>query len=200
MKFYKAVVFFLITMPVSFFAAAEGEFVLGTDYEITAPQTQTGPIVEEFFNYACGACYGMERFSSDFKEKNPGVTFKYVPVELRPSWKIYVEAYYIGEKLNVLDKSHGKLFDRIHVNKKYFKDKDEMKTFFLELGVDEKEYDKVAKSYWLKTQLRQAKQYAFKHKVTGTPSYLVNKRIKLNRSNIGSLDRLESAILKFSKE
>ena len=200
MKFLKTAVLFFITLPASFFALAEGEFVLGTDYEITAPQTQTGPIVEEFFNYACGACFGMERFSKDFKEKNPGVEFKYIPVELRPAWKIYVEAYYIGEKLNVLDKSHSKLFDRLHVQKKFFKDSDDMKAFFLELGVDEKEYDKVAKSYWLKTQLRQAKQYALKHKAMVTPTYLVNKRFKLNRTSLGSLDRLEAAILNFSKE
>lgn len=188
---------FGLLMSVSGFAA-DGEFVEGTDYEVMSPKNQTQPIVEEFFNYACGACFSAEQFSTQFKEKHPNVKFDYIPVELRPSWKIYVEAYYIGKKLGMLEVSHPKLFNRIHVEKKYLKDHDEMKEFFLALGADEKKYDKTVKSTWLKIQLRQAKQYAFKNRVTGTPVYLVNKRFKLNRTGLGSFDRIEKAIISLS--
>jgi len=180
--------------------AADSRYVAGEHYEITAAKTKTEPMVEEFFNYACAGCYQMEQFSRQFKEKNSGVKFKYVPVELRPAWKIYSEAYFIGVKLGVIEKSHPKLFDRLHVKKKYFKGHDDMKAFFLELGVDEAKYDKTVKSQWLKIQLRQAKQYAFKHKVTGTPSYLVNKRVKLNRNAFNGFGELETAINSFAKE
>jgi protein dithiol oxidoreductase (disulfide-forming) len=178
--------------------AAESRFVEGKDYEITAPKTQTEPLVEEFFNYACGACYGAETLVNNIKKNNPGIKFRAVPVELRAAWKIYVKAYFIGEKLNVLDKSHNKIFHRIHVEKKYFKGEDDMKDFFLSLGVDEKAYDDVANSYWINTQMRLAKQYTKKHKAFSTPTFLVNKRYKLNQKAMGSFERVEQAIVEFS--
>lgn len=179
-------------------ALAQGKFEEGKHYEVMAPQTKTEPVVEEFFNYACAACYGAEKLATQIKANNPGLKFKYSPVELRESWKIYVKAYYIGEKLNVLDKSHTKLFHRLHVEKKFFRNEGDMKDFFLSLGVDEKEYDKVAKSYWLKTQMRQAKQYAFKNRVTSTPVYLVNKRYKLKRDGMSTYNEIEQAVIELS--
>jgi len=178
--------------------AATSQFEAGKDYQVVAPATTTEPLVEEFFNYACGACYGTESFVEKLKADNPGLTVKPVPVELRPAWKIYVKAYYLGEKLGVLDKSHAKIYHRIHVQKKYFKDESDLKAFFLSLGVAEKAYDDVANSYWINTQMRLSKQYAFKNQVTGTPTFLVNKRFKLNRAAIGTLERMEAAIQELS--
>lgn len=172
-------------------------FTAGKDYEVTANKGSEAPMVEEFFNYACGACYNMENFINRVKKNNEGLTVKLVPVELRPAWKIYVKAFYIGEKLGVLDQSHPKLFHRIHVGKKFFKDEDDMKAFFLSLGVEEKAYDDVAKSYWLNTQVRMAKQYGRKHKVISTPTLVVNQQYKLNAQSIGSA-KLEQAIVELS--
>ena len=195
LKFFALVLASLIGTPA---ALAQGKFEEGKHYEVMAPQTKTEPVVEEFFNYACAACYGAEKFAAQLKQNNPGIKFKYSPVELRESWKIYVKAYYIGEKLNVLDQSHTKLFHRLHVEKKFFRNEADMKEFFVSLGVDEKEYDKVAKSYWLKTQMRQAKQYAFKNRVTSTPVYLVNKRYKLNSKSMSTYNEIEQAVVELS--
>ena len=200
MKFLKLIACFLAGSIVSGFAIAQTKPVQGVDYEITAPKTKTEPVVDEFFNYACGGCFSAERFANEFKANNPGIKFNYVPVELRPAWKIYVEAFFMGKKLGVLDKSHPKLFNRLHVQKKFFKDHDDMKAFFLELGVDGKEYDKVAKSYWLKTQIRQAKQYAFKHKVMVTPTYVVNQRFKVNRDTPRNFGELEALMVELAKQ
>jgi|GEM_PF-2440403 len=179
-------------------SAAETNLVAGEHYEITAPKGSDEPMMEEFFNYACGACYGIEKFMGDFKKNNPGIKVKLVPLELNPAWKIYVKAYYIGEKLNVLEKSHSKLFHRLHVEKKAFKGEDDMKAFFLSLGVEEKAYDDVAKSFWLATQVRKSKQYAMKHRVMSTPTLLVNQRFKLNNRNIGDYTKIEQAAITLS--
>jgi protein dithiol oxidoreductase (disulfide-forming) len=178
--------------------AANNDLVVGTHYEVTAAKGSEQPMVEEFFNYACGACYSMEPFVDRIKTNNPGITVKKIPLELRPSWKIYVEAYYIGEKLGILDKSHAKIFHRLHVEKNHFNDKPEMKQFFLDLGVAEKDYDDIAKSYWLNTQVRLSKQYAMKNKVMSTPVFVVNQRFKLNSANFNSQDEIEQAIVSLS--
>ena len=201
MKSIKTLVAMTIFLAGSFFGAlnaAEQTFVAGTDYDVTSAQGSDEPMLEEFFNYACGACYTLEKFMGDFKTNNPGIKVKLVPLELNPAWKIYVKAYYIGEKLNVLDKSHSQLFHRLHVQKKPLRDDDDMKTFFIGLGVDEKAYDDIAKSYWLNTQVRMSKQYAFKNKVMSTPTLLVNKRYKLNSKNLGTYPKIEQAIVELS--
>ncbi|TQV71038.1 thiol:disulfide interchange protein DsbA/DsbL [Aliikangiella marina] len=178
--------------------AAQSQFVAGEHYEVTTPKGTEEPLLEEFFNYACGACYSIEAFMSDFKSKNPNIPVKMVPLELNPAWKIYVKAYFIGEKLGVLDKSHSKLFHRIHVEKRPLKGEDDMKAFFVSLGVSEKAYDDVAKSYWLNTQLRTSRQYAMKNRVMKTPTLLVNKKYKLDNAKIGTYPKIEQAIIELS--
>ena len=179
-------------------SAAQSQFVAGEHYQVTSVKGSEQPVVEEFFNYACGACYSIEAFMSDFKSKNPNIPVKLVPVELNPAWKIYVKAYYIGEKLAVLDQSHSKLFHRIHVEKRPLKGEEDMKAFFVSLGVTEKAYDDVAKSYWLNTQVRRAKQYAMKNRVMKTPTLLVNQRFKLDNAKIGTYPKVEQAIIELS--
>ena len=174
-------------------------FEEGKDYQITGAPNNSGPVVEEFFNYACPGCYSIEGFIDEVKSEFPQLKVKQVPIELRPSWRIYVKAYYIGEKLGVLDKSHAKLFHRIHVMKKHFKNDSDMKEFFVSLGVTENAYDEVANSYWLKIQLEQAKQYAMKHKIAGSPILLVNQRYKLNNQSLGTYERIKGAIKTLSK-
>ena len=70
--------------------------------------------------------------------------------------------------------------------------------FFVQLGVTEKDYDDVAKSYWLASQLKQAKQYALKHRIGGSPIFLVNQQYKLNNQSLGTYPRIEEAIKKLS--
>lgn len=178
----------LLSSSLSFSSAyaAESALVAGEHYEVVAAKESDEPVLEEFFNYACGACYTSEKLVQDIKAAIPNLKVQPVPVELNPAWKIYVQAYYIGEKLGVLDVSHGKIFHRIHVERKTFKDEDDMKAFFLSLGVEEQAYDDVAKSYWLDTQVRLSKQYAMKSRVMATPSFLVNQRYKLIREKLTS--------------
>lgn len=177
---------------------AQDQFSQGKDYQITAPNVATEPVVEVFFNYACPGCYSIEPFIADLKQEYPQLKIKPVPVELRPSWKIYVKAYYIAEKLAVLAKSHNKIFHQIHIEKQMFNNDNDMKKFFLSLGVSEKSYDEIAKSYWLKTQVRQSKRYAQSHRIGTTPTLLVNQRYKLNTQNLGTLQRVKEAIKQFS--
>lgn len=186
----------LLSIPAAI--AAPSQFEAGKDYQVTGPKVATAPVVEEFFNYACPGCYSIDNFVNRLKSDNPELTVKLVPIELKPSWKIYVNAYYISEKLGVLEKSHAKLYHRLHVEKKYFRNDDDMKQFFLELGVTEKAYDEVANSYWLSSQVKKARQYAIKHRIGGSPVFLVNQQYKLNNQSLGSLAKIEEAIKTFS--
>ncbi|TQV89513.1 thiol:disulfide interchange protein DsbA/DsbL [Aliikangiella coralliicola] len=195
-KYY--LLFTMLILSVLQSASAKGNFEKGKDYQVTGPNVNSEPMVEEFFNYACSACYSIEGFMTEIKSDYPNLKVKPVPIELRPSWKIYVKAYFLGEKLGVLDQSHSQIFHRIHVEKKPFRGEKDMKEFFIALGVSEKKYDEVNNSFWLKNKVKQSKLYAQHHRVGVSPTLLVNQRYKLNNQNLGSYQRIKEAIKEFS--
>ncbi|MDH5432801.1 MAG: thiol:disulfide interchange protein DsbA/DsbL [Gammaproteobacteria bacterium] len=197
MRILKIVFTLVVTLSSAWINAAD-EYLEGVHYRIIGPELDNKPMVEEFFNYGCGACYNYESFVAKLKSKTPGLEFKLIPVELNPSWSVYVKAYLVAEKMGILDKTHDKLFHRIHVKRNYLNSDDELKQFFLEAGANEKEFDDLIKSYWLKTQMRVAKQTALKSKVTSTPTFVVNKRYLLLNQGFKSIEEMEKAIINLS--
>ena len=153
-----------------------------------------------FFSYACGACYSMESVVDDFKKNNPDVKVIPVPTDLgHAQWEIYVKAYYLGKMLKVIDKSHPKVFHMIHVEKKHFLKDDDLKKFFIALGVDSTKYDRALESFALNNSIRQAKQLLRKYRVSGTPTFVANKKYKLNNKSLVSADMVKKALRELTK-
>jgi len=195
--------FLIFTTSLSLTLSTQAEIrplVEGSDYEILSPKGTKQPEVYEFFSYACAHCYTMETFVNQFKKENEGIKIIPVPTDLgHPQWSIYVKAYYLGELLNVLDKSHAKVFHRINIEKKHiFKDED-LKAFFVDLGVDPTKYDAANKSFALNAKLRKAKQLTKSFRISGTPTFVVNNRFKLNNQALGSSDMIDKALKDLSK-
>ena len=175
------------------------ELVKGSDYEQMGPKGTTKPEVFEFFNYGCPACYQMESFVGQFKAKHKDTKFTLVPVGLNPSWKIYVKAYYLGSLLKVTDKSHPAIFHLIHVEKKILKNDSELKSFFVNLGVDGDKFDKANKSFALNANIRKSKQLARKYQISGIPMFVANKKYKLNNQALGTSEMIEYALEELTK-
>ena len=170
--------------------------VEGTDYKVMAPKGSTKPEVIEFFSYACGHCYTMEGFVNQFKSNNANVKFTAVPTDLgHPQWQIYVKAYYLGQLLKVIDKSHGKIFHRINVLNKPITNDASLKSFFAELGVTPEQYDSANKSFALDAKVRRAKQLVRKYQIAGTPTFVANQRFRLDNRELGNNEMIEKALL-----
>ena len=169
--------------------------VEGSDYEVmTAKGTKQAEALE-FFSYACGACYSMESFVNQFKKNNANIKIVPVPTDLgHPQWTIYVKAYYLGELLKVLDKSHTKLFHQINIEKKHITSEEKLKAFFVDLGVDSAKYDAANKSFTLDSKLRKAKQLTSKFKISGTPTFVANRKFRLNNQALESTEMIEKAL------
>jgi thiol:disulfide interchange protein DsbA len=175
--------------------------VEGQDYEVVSPKGTKEKEVIEFFSYACGHCYTMETFVNNFKEKNADIKIIPVPTDLgHPQWQIYVKAYYLGELLKVLDKSHTKIFHRINIEKKQISSDAELKTFFVDLGVDPARYDKALKSFALSSKIRKAKQLAKTYRISGTPTFIANQQYKLDNRSLQTIDMIEKALLDLTKQ
>lgn len=169
--------------------------VEGTDYEVMAPKGAKTAEVLEFFSYACAHCYTMETFVNRFKKENSGIKMIPVPTDLgHPQWQIYVKAYYLGEMLKVLDKSHSKIFHRINVEHKHITKEADLKAFFVGLGVDAAKYDKAYESFTLSSKIRKAKQQASRYRISSTPAFVANQRYKLNNPALGTTEMIEKAL------
>jgi len=185
----------IVLSSVSMLQAATRPLVNGDDYEVMGAKGTKDRQVLEFFSYACGACYTMESFVTQFKKNNSDIKIIPVPTDLgHPQWKIYVKAYYLGELLNVLDKSHAKIFHKIHVEKRQITSDSALKQFFVDLGVDSDKYDKAEKSFTLNAKIRKAKQLNKKFRISGTPTFVANQRYKLNNKNLKSTEMIEKAL------
>jgi len=172
----------------------------GTDYQVMAPKGSKTPEVLEFFSYACGHCYTMESFITQFKKDNNGIKVVPVPMDLgNPQWQIYVKAFYLGELLKVLDKSHTKLFHRVNIEKKPITKEKELKAFFLSLGVESSKYDGALKSFSLDAKIRKSKQLARQFQVIGTPTFVTNRRFKLDNRELGTTEMIEKALVDLTK-
>jgi len=202
MKKFLKIKFAIIMMAlfsVSFLQAETRPLVSGDDYEVMGAKGTKNREVMEFFSYACGACYSMESFVTLFKKNNSEIKVIPVPTDLgHPQWKIYVKAYYLGEMLNVLDKSHSKIFHRIHVEKRQITKDSDLKTLFVDLGVDPDKYDKAEKSFTLNSKIRKAKQLTKKFRISSTPSFVANQRFKLNNKTLKSTEMIEKALKELS--
>ena len=165
--------------------AAGSKLVEGQNYEVMSPKGSKDKEVLEFFSYACGACYTMENVVDDFKKKNPDVKLIAVPTDLgHPQWEVYVKAYYLGKMLKVLDKSHPKIFHLIHVQKKHLVSDEDLIKFFIGLGVDKARIENALSSFTLNSSIRKGKQLLRTFRVSGTPTFIVNKRYKLNNQSV----------------
>jgi len=195
----KFITILVILSSVSLLQAATRPLVNGDDYEVMGAKGSKDRQVLEFFSYACGACYTMESFVTQFKKNNSDIKIIPVPTDLgHPQWKIYVKAYYLGELLNVLDKSHAKIFHKIHVEKRQITNDSALKQFFVDLGVDSDKYDKAEKSFTLNAKIRKAKQLNKKYRISGTPTFVANQRYKLNNKNLKSTEMIEKALKELS--
>jgi len=181
-------------------AAETRALIEGNDYEVVSPKASRDREVLEFFSYACGACYTMESIVEDFKKSNPEVKVVPVPTDLgHAQWEIYVKAYYLGKLLKVIDKSHPKVFHMIHVEKKHFLKEQDLKKFFVGLGVDPDRYDKASQSMALGLAIKKAKRLIRTYRVSGTPTFVANQRYKLNNQSLGSAEMIKKALKELTR-
>ncbi len=180
--------------------AATRALVEDSDYVVMTASGSKVPEVMEFFSYACGHCYTMEDFIGNFKKKHPNIKFTAVPTDLgHPQWQVYVKAFYLGEMLKVIDKSHSKIFHRIHVENKHLTSDADLKNFFIALGVDGALFDKANKSFTLNAKVRKAKQLAKKFAIRGTPTFVANQRYRLDNQKLGTTEMIEKALVELSE-
>ncbi len=155
----------------------------GVNYETigNAVPTANSDTIEvlELFWYGCPHCYQLEpELAAWIKNKPDDVTFIRIPAVLGPSWELHARAFYTAELMEVIDKIHTPLFERLHKDKKPLRTPAALKTFFVEQGVSGNEFDKTFNSFAVITKTNRAKQARDAYGLSGVPTLVVNGKYR----------------------
>lgn len=142
--------------------------------------------VEELFWYGCGHCFTLEEHVNSWKAKLPAdVEFSRVPAMFGKAWVIHAQLYYVGEVLGITEKSHGDIFNAIHINGQRLQRKSEQQAFFAAYGVSEEDFNKAYNSFTVKSRLQQGDKRIRAYRVSGVPAVVVNGKYLVDASSAG---------------
>lgn len=155
----------------------------GVQYQAVSVAQPTGSEdkieVLELFWYGCPHCYYLEPDLNDWlKNKPDDVSFVRMPAVLGPAWELHARAFYTAELLGVTEKVHTPLFASIHKDKKRYRNKEDIKAFFVERGVSEQDFDQTFSSFAVITKTNRAKQARNMYGITGVPTLVINGKYR----------------------
>jgi thiol:disulfide interchange protein DsbA len=167
-------------------------------YRTLAPQAVQDPKrveVLEVFWYRCPHCYAFQPHVESYVAGLPDyVNFRRMPAVLRDSWIPQTKTFYAAEALGVLKTLHKPIFDAIHQKRRPMSSRSDIKSFFVEHGVDGARFDAVFDSFSLDAQVRQANAQTRRYGLTGVPTVIVNGRYRTSGQLAGSYETMVEVI------
>lgn len=160
--------------------AFKEEYIEGSHYHrIQPPQpTQSGEdrieVVEMFF-YACPLCNKLEpKINRWVQDQADDVDFRRMPAVVGPTWGDQAKAFYVAQKLGILDKTHQALFKSIHEDGHQYYNELSMMQFFAIQGVSEEEFLALFRLPEIVEQASQARVMTVRYGLKGVPAMIVN--------------------------
>lgn len=186
----------------------------GTHYTIIGDEVTEKPEIIEFFSYWCGHCYNFEPIVNELDNKlrtekaktGHDVNFKKVHVNFMGFTSTDVQdqatkALMIARAMNVEKAMNGAIFKYIHVQRAPVTGLDDLRNIFTVNGVDGAQFDKMAKSFGINSQLKAnnkiIKQY-MKH-LRGVPNFIVNGKYQAKFTREMTPDDMVDLIVWLSK-
>ncbi len=195
----------LALMPLALSAAPQAPGLQeGRDYErIAAPgpfQPLDGRIeVVEVFGYTCPHCAHFEPQLAAWAAKLPkDVRFTPVPAAFGGPWDAWARAYYAADQLGVAKRSHAAVFKALHEDGSLPMQNvspQELATFYKPFGASEAAYIAALKSDTVQEKLRQAREFAQRTKIPGTPALVINGQYLVKGQSFEDQLRIASALI-----
>lgn len=182
--------------------AAQPAPVIGTDYveiENGAPWKPLAGKIEvvEVFAYWCHHCADFQPKIDAWKKTLPrNVRLSYVPLP-QDGDDALARAYFAAEATGVLGKTHNATFRAIHTSQTLPKNasSDEIAAFYAQLGVDPAKFKAAAQGSSVVDKLRQARQFALRSGVEGTPTLIINGRYRVRGRTLDHTLRIASQLV-----
>lgn len=153
-------------------------FVEGRDYFTIADgqpwQNDARIEVVEVFGYPCIHCAHAAPVVAKWRQGlGPDVRLTYVPAVFGGVWEAYARAFFTAETMGVMERTHEKLFEVLHVEKRAINTMDDVAAFYAEYGVDKQAFLATLTSFAVNAKIDQARQTVPAWGVEGTPTMVV---------------------------
>jgi protein dithiol oxidoreductase (disulfide-forming) len=194
----------LTCAPLAAWGADTSPPVAGEDYIEIADGRPYLPLdgkveVVEVFGYTCPHCAHFEPKLEQWLAKQPKyVRFTPVPGAFGGPWDAFARAYLAADQLGVAKKSHMAMFQAIH-------DKhsmpiqnvapEELATFYADYGVPPQRFIDTLRSDAVDAKLKQARDFALRSKVTGTPSIIIDGKYLARGHNFDDVLRVADYLI-----
>lgn len=187
------VTLFLVLLGCS--GSGMAEFKEGQHYfKVNNPSPGEGEKVEvlEFFNYGCPHCNNLEPHVKEWNENNKPdyVTFEHVPSFWNPLFEKTAQAFYTAEALGVIDTMHQQLFDALHVKRVDFNDVNNIRSVFVQNGVEGADFDKQFKSFFVNQKMSIAAKKFSNYGLKSVPVFVVDGQWRTSVQDAGTPEAL----------
>ena len=154
------------------------DFVAGRDYhEIAGGRAliEDGKIeVVEVFGYPCIHCAHAAPVVSEWRKTlAPDVRLSFVPAVFGGVWEAYARAFYTAETMGVLERTHDKLFEVLHTERRAINNFEGIAAFYADYGADKDTFMATLTSFAVNAKIEQARQQVPAWGVEGTPTMVV---------------------------
>lgn len=153
-------------------------FEVGRDYHRIEPAqpTAAGGKIEvlEVFGYACIHCAHAAPEVSRWRKTLPtDVQFELLPAVFGGVWEAYARAFYTAETMGVVERTHDKLFEVLHIEQRPIRNLEDVAAFYAEYGVDKETFLATLNSFPVNAKIAQANEKVTAYGVEGTPTMIV---------------------------
>ena len=186
----------LLCLPASLFAAS---YSPGNGYTLIKNPVRTANPdkieVVEIFWYGCPHCFSLEPVTQAWsKTIADDVDFKFMPAVFGRGWKAQAKAFYVSELLGIKEKTHGAIFNAVHLDKRRLNSEDTLADFFTQFGVSEADFKKQFNSFAVNSRLSQADAKIRAYGARGVPGLIVNGKYLVTAQTAGGNNNIYSVV------
>lgn len=179
----------LITdIPIAGFVEGEHYYLIENPRRIRGDKTE----IMEFFSYGCVHCYNLDDDLSDWVEvKGSQINFIRTPLISSELWRNYGRTYYTLQALDMLEKSHVRLFREIHGLRRNLDTREKITDLVLKgSDVSADEFKRVFNSPEVNQKVSRASQLARRFKIASVPNMIVNGKYLVRAGGTVGLSRM----------
>ncbi len=123
-----------------------------------------------------------------------------MPGILGNDWIPHAKAFYVAEKLGILEQIHRPLFNAIHNKKRDLMSPGSLRDFFAEYGVEKDTFEKLYNSEAVDKDMKAAFVAGKGYGITGVPALIVNGKYRTSPSLAGSYDSVMRVVNQLIEE
>lgn len=163
-------------------SAAASQFEEGVHYHELNTSKSAEPVITEFFSFYCGSCYHYQPFNAKVKAAWPGILVEHHVSNLAlGDFSGTIQRAWAAARLLEIDKEFAELvFERNFEQRKQVNSMDALYEVFRSLGVEPDDVDRSMQSFQARTLVRRMQVEEDRYGVSGTPTYVVNGRYRMD--------------------